>query len=58
VTGNVLVVTADDLPAMRRVLEVAVFVFDPDDSAHRLALELLEALDLSSNTNNRKEHHR
>lgn len=44
-TCDVLVVTEADLPAMRRLLEVGRAVFDEDDGAHRLAVELLALLD-------------
>jgi len=40
-----VVIQPDDLTDLRRILEVAEHVFDSDDPAHRLAVELLEVLD-------------
>lgn len=44
-TARAVVVTEGDLAELRRVLEVAVAVFDPDDGAHGFALGLLDVLD-------------
>ncbi len=45
-TAEAVVITGDaDLFALRRLLEVGTFIFDPDDDSHRLALDLLELLD-------------
>jgi len=52
----VVVIAPDDVPALRRVLEVGTFIFYVDDDSHRLALDLLEALDQSSNTNPKEKH--